>query len=68
MDSTHIDRIANIEDRIWHLNVRAEEMRDAFPSSPAGSQRRVAVERDLATVRKEIRVLVREKRAAARIS
>ena len=63
MDTARTERIASIEDQIWHLKVRAEAMRDALPSNAGGSQGRIDAEKDLATVRAEIRGLVRERRA-----
>lgn len=61
MDPSRITRIARLEDQIWLLRVRTEEMRNQLPSNPAGSQSRLDADNDLAAIRAEIKGLVRER-------
>jgi hypothetical protein len=61
MDASRTARIARLEDQIWLLKVRTEEIRNELPSNPAGSQSRLDADDDLATIRAEIKGLVRER-------
>jgi hypothetical protein len=61
MDLSRTLRIETLQDQIWLLHMRVDEMRSELPSNPAGSQGRIEAERDLTALRAQMRGLVRER-------